>query len=354
LKTPLNERRMLSEKLLELRRATSEDVTDNFLRRHPDWLDKYGSKARLRGIEDAVFHIEFLASAIESGSPVSFEEYCRWTIGMLNSRGIESHFVAENLQQIEDSLSPNLAETDREILKEFVSAGVRVCSQDLPVSIAKEPDTPLSETQRLYLTAILKGQRLAAANIALEAGRQGHSTADIYADVLQESLYQVGKKWAANQITVAEEHMATAITQYVISQLYAQFKPSDIRRGNLVITGVHNEMHQIGANMVADVLESDGWDVRFLGTNLPHSGILQAIEEHAADVLGISATMLFNLPQAIRLIKEVRDRMKEHSPRIILGGSAFRSVPTLWREIGADGFGADVREARALLGVLTV
>ena len=47
--------------------------------------------------------------------------------------------------------------------------------------------------------------------------------------------------------------------------------------------------------MVADVLESAGWDVRFLGTDTPLAGVLQAVEKHRADVLGISATMLFNL-----------------------------------------------------------
>ena len=350
----LSGRRILSEKLLALRQVTSEAVTDVFLRRHPEWLEKYGPSARIRGIEDAGFHIDFLASAIESGSTSSFEDYSRWTISLLTSRNIASHFVAENFKQIEDSLSFNLGETEQEVIKEFIATGILVCGEEPPVILDPEPHTPLAETQSLYLGAILKGQRPAAANIALEALRQGHSVADIYADVLQESLYEVGRKWATNQITVAEEHMATAITQYTISQLYARSKPAGIRRGNLVITGVHHEMHQIGANMVADVLESDGWDVRFLGTNVPHTGILQAIADHKADVLGISATMLFNLPHAIKLVKEVRDRMKEHSPRIVLGGSAFRSVPELWREIGADGFSSDVRGAKALLQKLSI
>ena len=71
---------------------------------------------------------------------------------------------------------------------------------------------------------------------------------------------------------------------------------SETQRGRPVITGVEGEFHQIGANMVADVLESGGWDVRFLVTQLPHAGILDAVEEHDADLLGISVTMVCNLP----------------------------------------------------------
>ena len=229
---------------------------------------------------------------------------------------------------------------------EFVEVGARACLEDSPSSAQNE--NKYEEVQELYLQAVLSGQRSAAANIAAEALLKA-PVSDIYSDVLQETLYEVGRKWAANEITVAEEHMATAITQYVMGKLYAQIKPNKSQQGKIVITGVESEMHQVGANMVADVLESDGWDVRFLGTNMPHAGIIQAIEEHNADVLGISTTMLFNLPHALRLVGEVREKMKDKTPRIVLGGRAFASVPSLWKEIGAEGVGTDVRGAQALL-----
>ena len=179
-------------------------------------------------------------------------------------------------------------------------------------------------TQSLFLQAILKGQRRAATTVAFESLRDGNPIQDIYVEVFQESLYQVGRLWESNRITVAEEHMATAITQYVLAQMYPHIPASGTRRGNMVITGVAGELHQVGANMVADVLEAQGYDVRFLGTNMPHGGILQAIKEHEADLLGISTTMLFNIPQVTRLAEEVREEFGPRSPRIVVGGSAFR------------------------------
>jgi len=63
------------------------------------------------------------------------------------------------------------------------------------------------------------------------------------------------------------------------------------------LTGVQDELHHVGGNIVADVLEASGWDVRFLGTNMPREAILRVIGQQRADVVGISVTMLFNIPQ---------------------------------------------------------
>jgi methanogenic corrinoid protein MtbC1 len=124
---------------------------------------------------------------------------------------------------------------------------------------------------------------------------------------------------------------------------------AEVARGNIVITGIQGELHQVGANLVADVLEADGWDVCFLGTNVPLAGILTALETHHAAVLGISATMLFSLPQVRELIAAVRARFGPHSPRIVVGGGAFRQLPYLAAELGADGSATDVREVSAMM-----
>jgi len=348
----LRTRSALAERLRSLRQVIAQEVTDEFFRRHPDWLEKYGVTGRTRGIEDASFHIGFLAAAIEGGAVSAFEDYARWTSAMLRSRNIAPHFVAENFRQLAQTFSPHLDGPQNALIHEYVEAGVAASGQSLAPS-----DVPASKhlpTQRLFLQAVLSGQRAAAANIAMQAFNEGCDFTTTYVDILQETLYEVGRKWAANEITVAEEHMATVITQYVMSRLYARMPPASVNHGNVVITGVEDELHQVGANMVADVLESDGWNVRFLGTNMPHAGIIQAVAEHGADVLGISATMLFNLPAAIRLVKEVRSQLLEKAPRIVLGGRAFLSVPELCVELGVEGIGRNIAQAQTLFESLSI
>ncbi len=167
--------------------------------------------------------------------------------------------------------------------------------------------------------------------------------------VASRALYEIGRLWESGKITVAEEHLATAVAQSVVTQLYAQLPRPAGARGRMVVSGVQGELHQVGAQMVADVLESDGWDVRFLGTHMPHSGIVDALAAHDAAALGLSATMLFNVAPLARLARQARERFPSRSLRIVVGGGAFRNAPALWREIGADGYAADVREARVLM-----
>ncbi len=345
----LSERVTLADKLRGLKPVIAESVTAEFFRRHPDWVARYGERGRKLGIEDACFHLDFLAGAVEAGSVTPFEDYVRWTARMLGARKIAAHFVAENLEQIEFALASHLTAGEAEHVAGFTRAGCLACSREFGEDRAEAAKEGLALVGSLFLQAILKNQRKAAVTVVLEALREGQTPPAIYIEVLQESRYEVGRLWESNRITVAEEHTATAIAQYAVAQLYAHLPPAAQTRGRMVVTGVAGELHQVGANMVADVLDAQGYDVRFLGTNMPHSGIVQAIEQHDAALLGVSATMLFNVPQGVDLIKNVRAKRGERSPRIVLGGAAFRRLPSLTDELGAVGFAQDIRAAMRML-----
>jgi len=87
----------LAAKLAALRPRIAEAVTDAFFQRHPDWFARYGARGRVRGIEDAGFHLDFIAGAVEGQSIAAFENYIRWTTRMLHARGIAPHFCAGRL-----------------------------------------------------------------------------------------------------------------------------------------------------------------------------------------------------------------------------------------------------------------
>ena len=197
-------------------RRLAEAVTDAFLVRHPDWVTRYGERARTAGIEDARFHVQFLTAAIERGSPAAFRDYVQWATRVLGARGIDSVFLWENLQQIQDATAALLPEADRagRRLHRFCQARRR---RRLPRPAA---DGPLGLTRRLFVQAIVTGERKAALTIAREALRNGARVQDLYADVFQDALYEVGRLWETNAITVAQEHMATAVTQYVMAHVF--------------------------------------------------------------------------------------------------------------------------------------
>lgn len=331
----------LAGRLRSLRDEVARAVTEEFLRRHPDWVERYGTAARERGVEDARFHVDFLAGALESGDVAAIERYARWTRRVLESRGIDRAFLDENLAQVGNHLAARLEPGDRPTLERYVRA-----ARDAATKPDPEPADPgqLPEDVSLYLQAALVGDRKAALGIALERVGEGDDVPAVYDDLLQPAQYEVGRRWELNAISVAEEHTATAVTQYILSQLYGRIEVPEPFRGRAVVTGVEGELHQIGAHMVADVLESDGWNTRFLGTQMPHRDILGVIESHGPRIVGISATLLPNLPAVRALIDAIRERTPERT-RILVGGGAFRSRADFWTEIGADGYGRDLREA---------
>jgi methanogenic corrinoid protein MtbC1 len=337
------DRTALADRLQKLKPEVAEDVTRIFLEKHPEWLSKYGERARKFGIEDARFHIDFLRGAVEARSIQAFEDYCEWAAGLLKSRAIASHFLVENLMQIETALRSGLSSEEQTVVARIMEAGRAACDREK--NRPAEPDTPLALTRSVYLQSVLIGARAGSVKIVEEALQNGAGVFDIYADVFQAALYEVGRLWAEGRISVSVEHRATAITQFVMAGIYSRALPvrTSASPRNAIVTGVAGEFHQIGANMVADVLENAGWNVEFLGTDAPHSGILEAVEAQGSDLLCISATMLFNLPNVVHLIRDLRAQMPK--PQVLIGGSAFRAKPDLWMEIGADGFAPDLHAA---------
>ena len=344
----VSDRSRLARKLVALKQTVAQAITEEFFLNHPEWITRYGERGRDFCTADACFHVEFLAGAIEAGSPEAFADYLRWTARMLGARGIAAHTLEENLAQLAKHISAVLPPNEREALLPFLARGREACLESAP-PLDERPEVNPSLVRKVFLAAILGGQRAAALNIVDEALKSGHSHVDIYVDVFAESLHRVGELWEQNKISVAQEHTATSITQYAMAAIYPRLIASGVHHGSMVVTGVAGELHQVGANLVADAMEANGWTVRFLGTNLPNSSVLSAIEESSASVLCISTTIVANLPSVAELVRTVRNKLKEGTPRIVLGGAAYRLVTQFAREVGAEEAVIDLRKGLAML-----
>jgi len=346
------QRRRLVDTLENRRTTIATRAMDQFLERHPGWLDAFGSQGRTRSEEDYAFHVQFLVGAVLATDPGAFADYVRWAKGVLASRGVPAEVLAESVIQVRDMV---LEETDPDLqgyLTEIVDHGLAVLDEEPAPTQDSNGDSPvLGKEGRMYLQAIRSGDRRAALTVALEVLRAGASVQEVYGRILQPAQYEIGALWEKNHITVADEHLATAITQQVVARLYEHLDIPIPDKGNALMTGVEGELHQLGANMVADVLEADGWNMRFLGSQLPHRDILTAIDEHEPRLIGISATVLFSLKAVEDLIDHTRRRFGDEV-KVVVGGGAFRSRPEIWRDLGADGYGSDLDEAVSVAGSL--
>lgn len=172
-----------------------------------------------------------------------------------------------------------------------------------------------------YYNSLLEGNKERCADIIRSLIEEGTDLKEIYTELFQKSLYQIGNLWDKSKLTIPEEHLATQITESLISR----FSPSNGKNKTdkkALITCVDKEYHELGAKMAANIFEMNGWQSFFLGASVPAKEILKFIKLKEPDMVGISFSLYLNLLR----FTEVIDHIKKIFPdlKIIVGGQALK------------------------------
>src|SRR4051812_16695962 len=110
-----------------------------------------------------------------------------------------------------------------------------------------------------YVNAVLAADHLAAASVISDALQHGVGLANLYMDVFVPAQVAVGDRWHAGEINVAQEHAATQITLAQMQRLRATLPENHLTGPRAVVASVQEELHDLGARVVADFLTMDGW-----------------------------------------------------------------------------------------------
>ncbi|PKP41416.1 MAG: cobalamin-binding protein [Bacteroidetes bacterium HGW-Bacteroidetes-10] len=172
------------------------------------------------------------------------------------------------------------------------------------------------------LAFLLKGERQGAANVVNGLLESGEEVQHIYEMVIKPAMYRVGEMWEEGEISVATEHLASAIVETILGQLYYKvISKSGSRNRTVVVSTVENESHQIGAKMVSDVFELHGWNSHFLGANTPVDELFKYIEMAKPDMLSLSMSIDSHLESLERAIVKVREKYPDLV--ILIGGQGL-------------------------------
>jgi len=203
-----------------------------------------------------------------------------------------------------------------------------------------------------YVEAQLAGDRREALRIVLDDGLgRGHAVGDLQAHVVQAAQREIGRLWQINRISIAQEHMATAISHVVMSRLFDEAR-ADPRLGKKVVVAcIEGEYHEFPARIVADFLDLGGFEVRYLGANVPTDDLMRLLREEKPDLLALSVTMSFNVATLRRVV--TRLRLEHPTLRVLVGGHALEWEPWIAREMRVETCAADAKclvdSARKLL-----
>ena len=196
-----------------------------------------------------------------------------------------------------------------------------------------------------YLRALLHGDRKACRAVIEETMQSGTPANSVYADVIWPVMVEIEQLERKDRIGVVEEHLATRINRTIVDQLQNKLPRRPEKHKKVAVCCAPVELQELGAQMMADLFESDGWEVRFLGGGLANGDILGFIHDYGPDMLLIYGTAPKQAPDVRRLIDTIREINAWPDMRIMVSGGVFNRAEGLSEEIGADLFAPTVLEA---------
>ncbi len=173
--------------------------------------------------------------------------------------------------------------------------------------------------QKVFGQAIVRGDHESAERITGELLSAQQSLGDIYLKVITPALISVGDLWCRGDIGVGEQKLATEIVMGQMDRLRGIFARRESRSPyRVLVSCVQGEFHFIGARMVGDLCLARGWNVDFLGPDVPDDALFEMIKGRHPQVLALSITMPGGLEKA-RAVIEAAERLAP-SVRIVVGG----------------------------------
>jgi methanogenic corrinoid protein MtbC1/DNA-binding XRE family transcriptional regulator len=174
--------------------------------------------------------------------------------------------------------------------------------------------------------------------------------------VLAPAQVEIGARWHAGRLSVAEEHLATEITLAQMDRLRRDLVRRPASGRQAMVACVEGEGHGIAARMLADFLLIDGWAVDYLGASTPTADLVDLVARRRPDLVALSVTQPERLPAVAAAAAALR-RLSP-PPRILAGGAALRAWPGAAGTLEVDAVAVDalsgMHEARRLTGAARV
>jgi len=215
--------------------------------------------------------------------------------------------------------------------------------QKMPSKAASAGQSEKPETA-LY-DSILEGNKDNAVILTEKLILSGSSPLAINTDILIKALGAAGDRFEKKQMFLPQVLLTAETAGAAFSVLKKHIKTEDIKiLGKVVLATVKGDIHDIGKNIVAAVMESHGFKVIDLGKNVDSQTIIDCAKSENADIIGLSALMTTTMPE-MKTVINLKINLGLRTPVILGGAAVTRSYSA---EIGADGYAKDALEAVSL------
>ncbi|MGC2422920.1 MAG: cobalamin-dependent protein, partial [Nitrospirota bacterium] len=272
-------------------------------------------------------------------------------LAMALSHGLDAAMVNIYDERIRDAMAAGAVLTGRDkradkYVKEYRGVTIKY-SREIPLggsivahSSAHDTLTVVTLEDKIR-QAVIDGDKDNIVSLIETALAKPMDPMEVGNTCLIPALEEVGKLYESGEIFLPQVMQSAETMKAAFARLKVEMKGQSRNAGKVLLATVYGDVHDIGKNILATLLENHGLEVIDLGKNVPVETVLNEAEKHKPDVIGLSALMTTTMTQMGAVIKE-RDRRGLHIP-VVLGGAVV--TESYAKSIGAAAFSRDAMEA---------
>jgi methanogenic corrinoid protein MtbC1 len=230
------------------------------------------------------------------------------------------------------------------------------------MSFNREESFMASQTEQIEAYRQRLGEAVAAGDgssgveVAKEALAEGMTPTEVFLEVIQPLLYEVGKRFERLEVFLPDLMKAAKVVQAmqreILEPAIRAGSGEDTELGTVVIGTCKGDIHDIGKNMVGLMLQVNGFRVVDIGTNVTTQDLIKAAKDNHADIIAMSSLLTPSMPYMSDLIERLDGLGLRENYKVIVGGAPVTEAYA--ERIGADAYGADavhaVKMCRQLVG----
>jgi len=204
----------------------------------------------------------------------------------------------------------------------------------------------MADLATLY-TAVLEGDAKTSAAIAKQALDEGVEPLKLVTDAMVPAMDEAGRRFEAEDYFVPELLLAARAMKAAMALIRPLLVASGAKSAGRVAVGtVKGDLHDIGKNLVASMLEGGGFEVLDLGADVAPEKFVEAVKEKGAQVVCLSALLTVTMPSMKTTIEALKQAGVRDNVKVLVGGAPVTTQYA--NEIGADGYGENANSAVAM------
>jgi len=192
--------------------------------------------------------------------------------------------------------------------------------------------------------AILRGDNIKSKEVTQDLVDKKIPAGEILSEGLIAGMSVVGVKFKANEMYIPEVLIAARAMHAAMDILKPLLAETGVPTKGIAIIGtVQGDLHDIGKNLVAMMMEGAGFSVVDIGVDISAEKFVEAAKENKADIVGLSALLTTTMPSMKEIIDALRKDPATKDVKVIIGGAPLTQEYA--DSIGADGYAADASSA---------